>query len=1139
MRHGPQPLSIGNFYLNEDLESPWSLIHGQDSISITPNYKGHVLDGDHVSLKYELVYGDNRRIIIEETPETEILENGNLVFYRSYKTQNVPDDYSVQIIMHISSITSPRDVETNGKWMVENSTTALQNNVEILSQSGKLKLVNNGTTDIRIALLDRPTIANPNNKLMEEEDEEWEKGEQLIAQSDCKTCHNPTVKTIGPAYKAIADQYPTTDEIVDLLANKIIKGGGGIWGSQVMSAHPDLDPEDAKEMAKYILDMDKDDTGLANESGDFNADEYLEGDTTIVEDELLLGALVKAYRYKTDLVKIPQMKGKTPFMGGVLANFDNISNNDFTGLDDNFSLLGEAYLFMDKDDIITLRVWSDDGSRVSINGQVVIDHDGSHGTSYKETKLALKAGYYPLKLEYFNGAGGKFLSLNWKRSGQEAFEVIPPHHYYHTFAAQKQVTSLSLPMSVQRKIPGDQFAVQEVHPSFDLTQARPDNFTPKVGGMDFLDDGRLVISRWDAEGGVYILDGVETGDPEQITAKRIAFGLAEPLGLKVVDNEIYVMQKQELTKLVDLDGDEIIDEYQTICDDWTVSANFHEFGFGLEYKDGYFYAALAIAILPGGASANPQVADRGKAIRVNKATGEIEFIAHGLRTPNGIGKGFNDEIFIADNQGDWLPSSKILHVRENAWFGSRAVNWEGTEGLKETPPVVWLPQDEIGNSPSTPSYLNVGPYQGQMIHGEVTNGGVKRVFVEEVSGELQGCVFRFIQGLEAGVNRLCWGPDGALYVGGVGNPGNWGHSGKLWYGLQRLAYNGEPTFEMLAVRAKSDGMEIEFTEPLEYLDGWDKSDYELKQWYYLPTIDYGGPKMEEESLNIRSVNISEDRKKVFLELDGMKAGHVIYIHLKEHLISQGLRQLWSTEAWYTLNNIPQDNPGFRATIPASDKINALNEIEKELSWELLFDGNTIDKFRKFKGEGVGSGWVIEDDAIHLNAIKKVEGGWQVSDGGDIITKDVYDNYELRLEWKIANCGNSGIIYHVTESDEYDYVWQTGPEMQVLDNTCHPDTRFVTHRAGDLYDMIACKQEVVNPAGEWNQARLISNKGKIEHWLNGIKVVEFDMLDDNWAKMISDSKFKDMPGFGKTVKGHIALQDHGDPVWFRNIKIRKL
>ena len=163
----------------------------------------------------------------------------------------------------------------------------------------------------------------------------------------------------------------------------------------------------------------------------------------------------------------------------------------------------------------------------------------------------------------------------------------------------------------------------------------------------------------------------------------------------------------------------------------------------------------------------------------------------------------------------------------------------------------------------------------------------------------------------------------------------------------------------------------------------------------------------------------------------------------------------------------------------------------------------------------------------------------MKNGGDIITEDEFENFEFQLEWKIGECGNSGIMYNVVESDEYDKVWQTGPEMQVLDNSCHPDAKFPTHRAGDLYDMISCSQETVKPAGEWNKVRIKIDNGKVEHWLNDVMVVSFEMFTDEWANMIAESKFKDMPGFGKARKGHISLQDHSDRVSYRNIKIKVL
>jgi cytochrome c len=265
----------------------------------------------------------------------------------------------------------------------------------------------------------------------------------------------------------------------------------------------------------------------------------------------------------------------------------------------------------------------------------------------------------------------------------------------------------------------------------------------------------------------------------------------------------------------------------------------------------------------------------------------------------------NEEIFVADNQGDWLPSSKIVHIQKGKFYGSRSVDFEGTEGVEEKLPVVWLPQDEIGNSPSEPTYLNLGPYKNQLIHGEVTHGGIKRVYYEEVEGQLQGALFRFVQGVEAGVNRIRWAPDGSLVVGGIGVSGNWLHYGKLHHGLQRLEYNGKTTFEMLKINAKPDGFDIEFTEPLAGGVDVSKGLLEVQMWYYLPTIEYGGPKMDLKPMPLQGLTLSNDRKTLSVKIPGLKENHVVYFHLNPETKSASGQQLWSTEAWYTLNRIPK------------------------------------------------------------------------------------------------------------------------------------------------------------------------------------------------------------------------------------------
>ena len=215
--------------------------------------------------------------------------------------------------------------------------------------------------------------------------------------------------------------------------------------------------------------------------------------------------------------------------------------------------------------------------------------------------------------------------------------------------------------------------------------------------------------------------------------------------------------------------------------------------------------------------------------------------------------------------------------------------------------------------------------------------------------------------------------------------------------------------------------------------------------------------------------------------------------------------------------------------------NTLTEQEIEQGWKLLFDGESTNGWKGYRKDKPGTAWKVEDGTLHLDVSQKE--GKAIIGGGDIITMDEYENYELSLDWKIQPCGNSGVIFNVVEDEQFSHTYDTGPEMQVLDNECHPDAKIIKHRAGDLYDMISCSQETVKPGGEWNQARLISDHGNVTFWLNGVQTVSFVMHTPEWELMVAGSKFKDMPHFGKSKKGHIALQEHENEVWYRNIKIK--
>jgi hypothetical protein len=207
-------------------------------------------------------------------------------------------------------------------------------------------------------------------------------------------------------------------------------------------------------------------------------------------------------------------------------------------------------------------------------------------------------------------------------------------------------------------------------------------------------------------------------------------------------------------------------------------------------------------------------------------------------------------------------------------------------------------------------------------------------------------------------------------------------------------------------------------------------------------------------------------------------------------------------------------------------------------WISLFDGKTTNGWHSYGRKEAGKAWKVEDGVLHLDASQKDE--WQTKDGGDLVTDDQFEDFHLQLDWKISRAGNSGIIFYVHEdTSKYEQTWSTGLEMQVADNDENEDGKINKHRAGELYDLIPASKDVIKKAGEWNHVEIVSNDGKLDFYVNGEHTISTTLWDDAWKNLLANSKFATMPGFGTFKKGHIALQDHGADVWFRNIRIKKL
>jgi hypothetical protein len=219
--------------------------------------------------------------------------------------------------------------------------------------------------------------------------------------------------------------------------------------------------------------------------------------------------------------------------------------------------------------------------------------------------------------------------------------------------------------------------------------------------------------------------------------------------------------------------------------------------------------------------------------------------------------------------------------------------------------------------------------------------------------------------------------------------------------------------------------------------------------------------------------------------------------------------------------------GNRSAAPAAHTDSATGTpVTVDTGWRALFDGRTTAGWRGYRRPDMPAGWEVVDGALTRSG-----------PGGDIVTVDQFGDFELELEWMVAPGGNSGIFYRVTEEGEAGY--HTGPEMQVLDDAAHADGLSRLTAAGSAYGLYPAPPGVVKPAGEWNAVRIVVRGQHVEHWLNGTKIVDYELGSPDWEAKVKASKFAQWPGYGRAPRGHIALQDHGDRVAYRNIRIREL
>jgi hypothetical protein len=213
--------------------------------------------------------------------------------------------------------------------------------------------------------------------------------------------------------------------------------------------------------------------------------------------------------------------------------------------------------------------------------------------------------------------------------------------------------------------------------------------------------------------------------------------------------------------------------------------------------------------------------------------------------------------------------------------------------------------------------------------------------------------------------------------------------------------------------------------------------------------------------------------------------------------------------------------------PAPAPINRLSSADKKDGWRLLFDGKTTNGFRGYKTDTLPSAWHVVDGVLTKSV-----------GAGDIMTKEQFADFELRFDWKLGPAGNSGVFYRGT--NEYEYIYWTGPEYQLLDDAGAPDGKNRLTSAGSAYGLYAAPAGIVKPAGEWNSSRIVVKGKHVEHWMNGLKLLEYELQSPDWEAKVAASKFKVWPKYGREPTGYIGFQgDHNGELWLRNIMIREL
>lgn len=453
----------------------------------------------------------------------------------------------------------------------------------------------------------------------------------------------------------------------------------------------------------------------------------------------------------------------------------------------------------------------------------------------------------------------------------------------------------------------------------------PEGVVIEGGAIELLPDRKVAVCT--RRGQVWTVENAFDYPDKEAKWTLFAEYLHEPLGLAWKDGWLYAVQRPEVTRMKDEDGDGRADVFETVSDGWGISGNYHEYNFGSRFdKDGYLWAPLC---LTGSFTSNTLF--RGWVLRIG-ADGDVIPTASGVRSPGGIGFNADGDVFYTDNQGAWNGSSSLKWVKPgsfqgnpngNIWYdyadgkaGQRPVDPPYSEKGSRTvtereniaeliPPAVIFPHGKVGNSPTVvetdTSDGKFGPFAGQVFVGEQTHSKIHRVFLEKVNGLYQGAIFPFLEGFESGNIGVRISDDGTLFTSGSNR--GWGARGGKNFNFERVTWTGKVPFEVHEMRALPDGFELTFTKPVDPESATDGS-FSIKAYTYIYQKAYGSPEVDHVEPKVSVASVAADGLSLRLKVEPLTRGHVHELEAKG-LRSRDATPLLHPQAYYTLNEIPE------------------------------------------------------------------------------------------------------------------------------------------------------------------------------------------------------------------------------------------